>query len=237
MNEKTTNQTVKTLCLGVALVTAWGVGQAEGATALGDEYTFSGSIEPSVSDLSNLYILYGTGFSASLTFFDTISLGSVSAGNTLPFSEKAYVEYGNDNGLIVIGTYGDTSGGFNDSVNGVTIAMDSFYGQGVPPNYQLPAYDNWTDFFSTDESDVFGYLTSGDSEGLETFYGNELYTSYDQLFVYSETPVTENRILLNFSDVTDGGGATITTVVPEPSTMMLTALGLLALFGRRARES
>ena len=237
MNENVSKRSVKTLCLGVALVTAWGVGETKGLFVVGDEYVFSGSIAPAASDLSNIYLLYGTGFSASLTFFDTIPLGAVSAGNTLPFSETAFVESGNDNGLIVIGTYGDTTGGFNDGVNGVSMTMDTLYGEGVPPLYQQPSYDHWDDYFSTAESVVFGYLTTGDTAGLETFYGNEIYTQYDQLFVYSETPVTKDRILLNFSDVADGGSASITTVVPEPSTMTLTALGLLAVFGRRKRRS
>jgi len=106
---------LRAACVTAALATCWNVGQsAQAALEIGDPVSvqFSGTVSPTVSDLSHVYLIYGTGTSTYAEYgLNALLLGDYSVGNLNTFSVQGDAVYSGHILWFVAGLYGDISSG------------------------------------------------------------------------------------------------------------------------------
>ena len=219
---------VKTACLTATLVTCWHVGQPAKASPIPPPDTvirFSGTVSPTVNDVSHLCLIYGTGFSASGTTERLgVKLGDFPGGETTPFSVIASAY--SDGDVIyrygyALGLYGDISGGeYAEGVNGVTIGSYLSDLEG----------SSWDDFFgSHDEGTVFSFLLNDDYESLSSTVSTStfsLYTTPRDVFLY------------DLSEASQGGEMQIVyEIIPEPTTVLFVGAGVAGVLSFRRRRT
>jgi len=142
---------IRTACLTAVLATCWQVGQPAQALATTVPVNFSGTVSPTDNDISNLFFIYGTGYSSIGYPLGAVKLGDFLAGETTPFSALAMVSDSATMWWYTAGLYGDISGGgYNESINGVTLGITASEG------------DSWSTYFSQDEATTFTHLLNDD---------------------------------------------------------------------------
>ncbi len=211
----------RTACLTATLATCWQVGEAAKADTpnWGDDITikFSGTVSPTVKDISHLFLVYGTGYSFINFGPWNIKLGDFPAGQSISFSVQGPASYDSDLFWIVAGLYGDISSGrYIEGVNGVTL--------GLEPGSTI---DGWIWDWKLTEQDAFDYL-------LNDSPGNAFLISAMREEVGLELTNTSN--LFNFSGLTYNGQIQIQTeIVPEPVSIILFGTGGLIVTRLRRR--
>jgi hypothetical protein len=228
---KNPSQIAGAACLAVGLVSTWDATPANAA-----EYSFAGSLTPT-HDLNQVYFLFSTGPCAPV-FSKKIS-DFIGANTTAPFSFSMFsIPDGVDvqNGFFTVASL------YDNPVNGtVSLGMNLTDAAGfLPPNPPT----SWSDNFIGSryvgfESDIASALQSGMWNGtslddqehntgllISSFYGT-----------WSGSLQNSDFTLVNFSDSSFGGSGTI-SVVPEPATFSLLAVGLtLVLFRSQKRNT
>jgi hypothetical protein len=219
----------KTACLTAALATCWQVGQAAKADTLnwGDEVTirFSGTVSHSTTNLSHMYLIYGTGSSGGIEFpMGFIKLPNIEAGQVTGFNVLGNTPYANFIWWYTAGLYGDTNGGYNGSTNGVTLGI--WANEGDSWQYRVPGMD---------EATAFTYLLNDTPENLpawqdwhQGWHINEFY----------DPPVIETAgDLYDFSTAAKNGQIELKMeVVPEPVSIILFGTGGMIIVALRRRN-
>lgn len=220
---------LRAACATAALATCWNVGQsvAQAGHEWGDEVTvrISGTISPSITDLSHVFLIFCTGVSTWQSDYQAVNLGQFSAGRAEAFSVQVTAIYMEEFNWIIAGLYGDLSvGQYTEGTNGVALSA----------NYD-PAFwttDGWYDFISPSESDVFEYLLS---DNAQTVANNV--TTYEYRYLTGYLECSETRSLYNFSNPVYNGIVQIaSTVVPEPATILWLGCGGVVVFVRKKRN-
>ncbi len=208
---------IKSACLTAALVTCWQVGQPAPALAVID-LKFSGEVSPTVNDVSHLWLIYGSNYTASLYDWQAVKLGDFTAGQTSSFTVFGEVENGFNFKWGVAGLYGDTSGGqYTEGVNGVTL--------GLP---EIDEGETWDSHVFTTIDTMFDYLLNDNGDDLAA--SHFMYPYYDNDF-YSDGTISN---LFDFSTATANGDMTLEyEIVPEPITIILLGAGGIVVLRRR----
>lgn len=221
---------LRTACVTAALATCWNVGQPAQAAIVEHAVNFSGTVSPTVDDLSHLYLIYGTGYSTIEHPLGAISLGDFLAGQTETFSVFANLwgyETPVKDGLwlYTAGLYGDVSSGqYVEGVNGVVLGINA------------SESDLWETYFpSLDEETAFSDLLN-DNPSLLPSFG----TSWNGWHSYYECDfeMADTNVLFDFSQASDNGLINIESeVVPEPITIFLFGSGgIFVLYSRRRKD-
>jgi hypothetical protein len=220
---------LRAACVTAALATCWNVGQsvAQAGYRNGDEVAvqFTGTISPTVSDLSHVYLIYGTGYSGTVfSNFNVMGLGDFSGGNAGSFSVYGDAVYDEQILWFAAGLYGDLSSGqYTEGTNGVSLSA-SYY-----PGYS--DFDSWDDFINVSEGIMFNYLLNNDISGLSTIKYNDVHG-----YLYFDSD-SDQRNMYNFSEVYENGTVAINfEIVPEPLTILLLGSGGIIVLGRKRRK-
>jgi len=221
---KSLKKGLRTACVAAALATCWNVGQsAKAAYQNGDivNVQFSGTISPTVNDLSHVFLIYCTGTSGSRSSMNVLKLGDFAAGETSTFSVTGEAVYDSVLYFLVAGVYGDiTAGQYTEGTNGVTLNK----------NYS----SIWNNIIGTTEETMFEYLCNDNVSAL-TGLAHSGYYNYSYI-MYLEG--TRSINLYDFSDPTENGTGSITaTIVPEPITILLFGSGGVWIIRRWRREN
>jgi hypothetical protein len=212
---------IKTACLAAVLATCWQVGQPAQVSAATVTLQISGTVSPTMNDLSHVFLIYGTGHSSFPLYFGTVKLGDFSAGYTTPFTVLATAVDQDTLYWCAVGLYGDISSGqYNEGFNGVTLGIETFEG------------DSWEYRFpSLDEETVFNYLIS-DAAGLipsDSWSWNSTYQA--SLWITDSSPLND------YSQPSSNGEIYIATeIVPEPITFLLLGAGGIYILRCRRDE-
>jgi len=208
---------LKTACLTAVLATCWQVGQPAQALATTVPLNFSGTVSPTANSISNLFLIYGTGFSGVYQDFHAIKLGDFSAGQTTPFSVTGTATYDDEIYWAAAGLYGDTSGGqYTEGVNGVTLCVMAREG------------DPWSWKMSISEETMFQYLLNNDYENLAQ---DHFRTGHINPYVH--VPYD----LFDFSEASINGEIYVEAeIVPEPITIILLGAGGIVVLRRRRHQ-
>lgn len=213
---------IRTACLAAALATCWNVGQPAEALATTVTLEFSGTVSPTVNDLSHLFLIYATGYSSWFTV-DVVKLGDFPAGQSTSFLVWADAEYDPGFRWYAAGLFGDISGGqYVEGLNGVTLAVDGTEG------------DSWDTYFSISEETLFAHLLSDQPGELRSrwYSWSGWHTAWDQDLAF-----TDSSILFDFSQASNNGQIYIESqIIPEPITILLFGTGGLIVVQFRRRE-
>jgi hypothetical protein len=221
----------KTACLTATLATCWQIGQAAKADtsppSWGDEVTFnfSGTVSPTVSNISHLFLIYGTGYS-SLDFGPWfIKLGDFPKNESSPFSAQMNATYGESAYWMVAGLYGDvTSGQYHEGTNGVVLGLNG-----------ITEGDPWQ-YWNISESDAFNQLfNDAPGNGFTPFLEGNMRNGGWYGDGWHE--FTDSTNLFDFSNAANNGQLQINTeVVPEPVSIILFGAGGLIVAIRRRNK-
>lgn len=218
---------LRTACVTAALATCWNVGQsAHAAYNSGDEVTvqFTGTISPTISDLSHVYLIYGTGSSSIYSDIRAISLGDFTITGSESFSVQGVAEYYDTTSWLIAGLYGNLSSGeYTEGVNGVTLT--------APYHPIYSSRNSWDDFIYTSEAAMFAYLLDND---VTNIYG----AGYKfNCWQRTGMEMDDSASLYNFSEITENGMVEIQSeIIPEPVTILLLGSGGIVVLCRRRKE-
>ncbi len=213
---------IKTACVTATLVTCWSVGQPAQVSAAPVEIKFSGTVSPTVNDVSHLYLIYGSYMSGGVMDLGSTMLGDFSAGQTTAFSTTgSYYDWPRSIIWCAAGLYGDVSSGqYIEGVNGVTLGIRASEG------------NSWEYYHPPDEGTVFNYLLNGTIENVQPdwwgwWHGDDWWDS-------EELEVTETINLCDFSSASSNGSLQVEAViVPEPITILVLGTGGIFVLRRR----
>ncbi len=216
---------IKGACLTAVLATCWQVGQVAQAGLIqqfnpGDEVTveFSGTVSPTVNNLSHLFLIYQTGTSSDDYYFTRryLKLGDFPSGQTTAFSVLGTINYDDRIEWKVAALYGDISSGqYIEGINGVTL------GSGLSDGA------SWDTYTYMDEPSMFNYLLNDEPQNMGYF--KFFFANYN-----SEANFSRTMTLYDFSQASYNGQLYIESeVVPEPITIALLGTGGLVILRRR----
>lgn len=220
---------LRTACVTAALATCWNVGQsvAHAGYSYGDDVTvqFSGTVSPTISDLSHVYLIYGSGSSGGYSAYNAVRLGDFLVSGPSSFSAYGDVVYDDYIIWFITGIYGETGDGYTEGINGV--ALSASY------NPSSSYWDSWDDFVHIPEETMFNYLLNDDIASLST----DQYSRMDYHVSFGNLPTLIERELFNFSEISENGVVQVNfEIVPEPITVLLFGSGGVVVLRRKRRK-
>jgi hypothetical protein len=203
---------MKQACAVAAVASSWAVGQAGADVVQGPIYQATAEVDFQ-TPVSHVHLLYGfdnSGVESPAVL--ELSAAPVTAGVfVLEIDTTDYQDYIDPLGQVawaIVGVYDDGgSGGLATTIT----SWDDPTGQ---------TYNEV--FFSDDESAIVTALQTGDTDTIIPWFDDHFYTIINYF--------GETADVYNFSTASPNG---TTALVPEPATLVLSALGLIAVVGRR----
>lgn len=218
--EAINERSIRKACVAAALATAWNTPALFAAPI-----QLGGTVTPEQS-LSHayLYVNFYQGNGSGATYYDALfELGDVPGGVTTDIHETFPDELPGEpppagdwnSSYAIIGLY-------DAQADGVSISLDRVYG-----DFLISNGSDWPFADLNDESVIADLLVGGFTEHIRNFLGYITIYREGSLSVISQTaPV------VSFSNAT-ANGETYVTIVPEPQTLLLVAVGGLAFLRRR----